>query len=167
MITPGIYDGTQYYKFGDNVTFVWNYTHVIVSPTAVNVLAVISDNSQDQTWTIRSNMSIATTSIVWDTRPDADSKQTPLVMGMYSLVIYDNAKAVTAAPSSGYLSPGNYPFGMYSPRAPTPLASYECAICDKTGSGGTNIDTKLIRMLFGTGAIFVASLFWFARSTLI
>jgi len=164
MITPGIRDVAQYYKFGDNVTFVWNYTSLVVSPTAVNIIAVCSNLAQEQTCTISKNVSMKTTSIVWDTKPDSTDKQTPLVMGTYTLIIYDDSTSPTDVAPAGYLAPGGTRFGMYSPRLATPLASYECAVCEN--SGVTNIDAKLMRMLVGTGALFLVSFFWFARGSL-
>ncbi|KAF3938372.1 hypothetical protein ABW19_dt0207033 [Dactylella cylindrospora] len=79
MQTPVTTSGSQYYKIGNPITFGWNYTSLIISPSAVNVEAFCSDNSQ--TYTIAQNLSIAKPSVVWDTgsyTPEND--QPPLAM---------------------------------------------------------------------------------------
>ncbi|KAJ6262804.1 hypothetical protein Dda_1361 [Drechslerella dactyloides] len=120
--TPITTSGSLYYKIGQTVTFGWNYTSLSISPSAVNVAAFCSDNSQ--TYTIAQNLSIAKPSILWDTGSYAPKNdQPPLAMGIYTLLIYDEASAVTAAPTAGRLAAFNgFKFGMYTPKPYTPLA---------------------------------------------
>src|SRR3954471_17214597 len=47
--TPITTSGSLYYKIGEPITFGWNYTSLSISPTAVNVEAFCSDNSQTYT----------------------------------------------------------------------------------------------------------------------
>lgn len=109
MISPGAASQT-YIKIGDVVTFVWNYTSVLVTPSRVDVVATNTDGA----WTITSNMTVKETgSVTWNTSDQA----TPLPMEKYTFVVYDSEEGATAAPKAGYLSPyQNYPFAMYSPR---------------------------------------------------
>lgn len=117
MITPAS-SSTSYYRIGQNVTFVWNYTSLSVTPSYVNVVASCSLNSE--TYTISSNMSVKPTgSVVWDT--DA-SMTVPLLTATYTLYVYDASKSLGDIPSAGYLSSLiGYDFGMYINQAYTPL----------------------------------------------
>lgn len=65
MVTPGVYDGYQIYKIGETITFAWNYTDVMVTPTAINVVAYCQDNQHD--FTITGNVSAGQTKVLWDT----------------------------------------------------------------------------------------------------
>ncbi|KAI7559822.1 hypothetical protein KC346_g22714, partial [Hortaea werneckii] len=83
MITPNALT-SHYYKIGTEagknfVTFAWNYTSLSVTPSAVDVLASCSLNSQ--TYTIATNLSITdpTQSVVWDTGKYQESATVPLL----------------------------------------------------------------------------------------
>lgn len=65
MRTPSVYDGYQLYKIGDPVTFVWNYTSLQVTPTALNIEAFCTLGARR--FEIASNVSADTTEVVWDT----------------------------------------------------------------------------------------------------
>ena len=66
MITPAVVSGSHYYRIGNNVTFVWNYTSLSVTPSAIDILASCSENNQY--YTIALNQSVnATGSATWDT----------------------------------------------------------------------------------------------------
>lgn len=65
MRTPSVYDGYQIYKIGDPVTFVWNYTSLQVTPTALNIQAFCTAGMQY--FPIAMNVSADTTQAVWDT----------------------------------------------------------------------------------------------------
>lgn len=65
MMTPSVMDGYQIYKIGDPVTFVWNFTSLQVTPTALNVQAYCTDGAQY--FPIAMNVSAGTTEVVWDT----------------------------------------------------------------------------------------------------
>jgi len=65
MVTPGVMDGYQIYKIGETLTFAWNYTDVVVTPTAINVVAFCQAVNQD--FTITGNVSAQETKVLWDT----------------------------------------------------------------------------------------------------
>lgn len=120
MITPAS-SSTTYYKIGQDVTFVWNYTSLSVTPSAVNVVASCSLNSQ--AYTLTSNMSVEQTgSVVWDTGKYQKTATIPLLTASYTLFIYDTSKELGDTASAGYLSSQiGYSFGMYSPQPYTSL----------------------------------------------
>lgn len=120
MITPDPFS-TSYYKIGEYVTFVWNYTSLSVTPSAVNVVASCSLN--DATYTISSNMSVEETgSVTWDTGKYQASATVPLLTATYTLIIYDADKPIDYIAKSGHLSSSSdFQFGMYIPQKYTPL----------------------------------------------
>jgi hypothetical protein len=120
MITPGS-ASTTYYKIGQDVTFVWNYTSLSVTPSAVNVVATCSLNSMK--YTLTSNMTVEQTgSVVWDTGKYKASATVPLLTASYTLFIYDADKEINDIASAGHLSSQNgYPFAMYIPQSYTPI----------------------------------------------
>ncbi|KAK6532190.1 hypothetical protein TWF281_006388 [Arthrobotrys megalospora] len=153
--TPVTTSGSQYYKIGQKVTFGWNYTSLIVSPSAINVEAFCSDNSQ--TYTIAQNLSIAKPSVIWDTGSyEPQNGQPPLAMGIYTLLIYDEKSAITAIPQAGNLAPFNgFKFGMYTPKPYTPLAEFDCPTCETSSAAA--LDTVAIRLLVLVSTLFSLS----------
>ena len=119
LLTPAALAQTTYYKIGDSVSFVWNYTSLSVTPSNVDILVTCTANSA--TYTLSSNASFASTgSVVWDTKPD-ETGTAPLLTDTYTLVIHDTSKDVTQVADAGHLGTYNqYHFGMYIPQAYTP-----------------------------------------------
>ena len=116
MMSPST-STTTYFKYGDNITFVWNYTSLAVTPTAVDVL--VSIQSLGATYTIASNMSVnATGSAVWNTGNEKTANPPPGT-DKYTLAIYDAGNAAGPTQTSG---PGilgvwdQFTFGMYTPQ---------------------------------------------------
>lgn len=108
MVTPA-QTAPTYAKIGFPITFVWNYTSLLATPSAVDIIA----SATDGVWTIGSNMSVHETSLVWNTSEVA----TPLPMESYTFMIYDAQAGVTAVPKPGHLSPYiGYQFAMYLPQ---------------------------------------------------
>ena len=120
MISPAITDPASYYKVGDQVTFAWNYTSLVVTPTAIDILVKCSANAA--TYTLARNTSVKETgAAVWDTAKDSNGKD-PLLTAKYTLVIHDADQEVTAVPSAGHLgSYSQFTFGMYLKQEYTPL----------------------------------------------
>lgn len=120
MITPAS-SSTTYFKIGQDATFVWNYTSLSVTPSAVNVVASCSLNSQ--VYTLTSNMSVEQTgSVVWDTGKYRKTATIPLLTASYTLFVYDSSKELGDTASAGYLSSQiGFSFGMYSPQPYTSL----------------------------------------------
>ncbi|KAL9121579.1 MAG: hypothetical protein Q9187_001868 [Circinaria calcarea] len=120
MLTPSALAAPSYYKIGDQITFGWNYTSLIVTPTAIDIIVSCTANSA--TYTISSNATVQPTGqAVWDTARDAQGDN-PLLTDTYTLVIHDAARDITAAPAAGYLgSYSQFRFGMYRRQEYTPL----------------------------------------------
>ncbi|CAG8143230.1 unnamed protein product [Penicillium nalgiovense] len=161
MITPASVS-TTYYKIGEDVTFVWNYTSLSVTPSAVNVVASCSLNAMK--YTLSSNMTVKETgSVVWDTGKYQKSATIPLLTASYTLIVYDVDKDIGDPASAGHLSSqnGGYVFGMYTPQPYTPLNEFKCATC----SGALSETSRLaIKFTVGMAVITFASFTWFAGS---
>jgi hypothetical protein len=160
MITPAVIAGPQYYKIGDYVTFVWNYTDVLATPTAVNIMATCTANQQLYTLAANQTVGNSTGAVTWDTGAyQATAVQDPLLTETYTLIIYDAASSISATAQPGYLAVFNqYTFGMYSPQPYTPLNEYVCATCSGALS---DMERRALGMVFGMGLITILSFTWF------
>lgn len=180
MITPATTAAVPtYYKIGDNVEFAWNYTSLIASPTAIDVLVACGANQA--TYTLQSNTTFEPTGrVVWNTSAD-ESGSAPLLTETYTLVIHDVDADVTENPKPGHLAVYNqYHFGMYLKQAYTPRngrfptfqivmtasaflmglsIEWVCATCS---SALSDMERQTLKFVFGMGAITVLSFTWFA-----
>lgn len=142
------------------MTFAWNYTSLEATPTAVNVMASCSANSE--LYTISMNMSVGDTTgaVTWDTGSYQSTAAVPLPVATYTLVIYDAASEVTAVAAAGYLGAyDSYSFGMYTPQPYTPLADgFQCATCSAALS---SMERQALGFMFTMGTITVLSFTWF------
>jgi len=104
MISPAIASGAQYYKIGDLVTFAWNYTSLLATPTAVNILATCTANNA--LYTLAANQTVtgnATGVVTWDTGAyQSTALSAPLLTETYTLIIYDAASSISATPKAGF-----------------------------------------------------------------
>jgi hypothetical protein len=181
MVVPDVFAGAQYYKVGDWVTFAWNYTSLVNTPSAVNVIATCSAASAE--WTIAGNMSFAPSQTVfWDTN-QYKTRQTPqLVLATYTLLI-ENAEeaAATGAARPGELSQVNsFRFGMYPPQEYVPIAGelgsqkplelmqetttnnipdFTCPMCNSALGGS---ERQALGFMFGMMSLTILSFTWFA-----
>lgn len=119
MITPSALAQSSYYKIGDYVTFAWNYTSLSIKPNKIDVVVTCADNSA--TYPLATNATFQPTdTVVWDTAPD-ETGTAPLLMGEYTLLVYDAGQGPTAAAQAGRLgTSNNMMFGMYIPQKYTP-----------------------------------------------
>jgi hypothetical protein len=157
MITPNALS-TQYYKIEDYVTFVWNYTSLSATPTAIDVLATCKANNQ--MYTISTNMTVEQTqSLIWDTGAFQSSATVPLLTETYTLIIHDAAKDISAAPQAGYLGVVNsFTFGMYTPKPYTALNEFKCVTCNGADSLA---ERQTLLALVGMASLFAISFGWF------
>ena len=164
MVTPAIIDGSQYFKIGDYVTLAWNYTDLLATPTAVNVVASCAANNQ--MFTIASNQTVAndTQTVVWDTAEYQDkNRENPLLTEKYTLIIYDAQSSISANAQPGYLAVYNqYSFGMYLPQEYTPLGEWMCATCSGALS---DMERRALGMVIGMSVLTVLSFTWFVGGT--
>jgi hypothetical protein len=159
MITPATTTGTALYRIGETITWVWNYTSIQGTPTAVDVL--VSCSAATETWTLTQNMSYeATGTYTWDTNAYAETAvQSPLLTEEYTLVIFDADSSVSATAEPGYLSVYNgFTFGMYTNRPYKDLGDWKCVTCSAANS---DLDRKALRFVVGMAVITVLSFTWF------
>ncbi|KAJ5734347.1 hypothetical protein N7493_003133 [Penicillium malachiteum] len=158
MLTPDS-TTTTYYKIGQKITFVWNYTSLSVSPTAVDVVASCSLDSM--TYTVTRNMSMEPTgTAVWDTSKYEGNATVPLLTASYTLYIYDADKSLSDTASAGYLgSSVGYAFGMYYTQSPTSLNGFFCVTCNGAMS---EIQRLGLKFVVGMAVITFLSFTWFA-----
>jgi hypothetical protein len=169
MLTPSAAAGSQYYKIGDWVTFVWDYTSLSGTPTAVNVMATCTQNSQLYTIAMKNavpTQANATQTVLWDTaayESGSEGAAAPLVVATYTLIIYDSDTSISATADPGYMAAysATY-FGMYSPQPYTPLSSYNCATCSAAFG---NIDLRAVGFMLAMVTITLTSFTWFIGGT--
>jgi len=164
MITPNIMSGAQYYKIGDFVTFAWNYTSLLATPTAINIMATCSENSQLYTLAMNQTVGNSTGAVTWDTGSyQATAASDPLLTETYTLIIYDAASSISATAQAGYLAVyDQYTFGMYTPQPYTPLSEYSCATCSAALS---DMERRAVGMVIGMSVLTVLSFTWFVGGT--
>ncbi|KAL2832472.1 hypothetical protein BDW59DRAFT_105437 [Aspergillus cavernicola] len=160
MITPGPY-ATTYYMIGETLTFVWNYTSLSITPSAVNVIASCSLNSA--TYTISSNMTISPTqTVIWDTKKYQANATVPLLTATYTLIVYDEDKGIDDVAGAGELSSQvrNY-FGMYISQSYEDLGNFVCATCSGAVS---STEAQGLKLAVGMAVVSIISFTWFASS---
>lgn len=151
-------DPSPLFKIRDTVTLSWNYTSVIRTPKAVDVIA--SCSAASDMWTLTQNMTFATAAkYVWDSKKQANRVEKPLPEELYTLIIKDSEAAITAPPEPGYL--GSYKaltFGLYSGKPYTPFADWKCTGC----SGATSlVDGQAVSLAITMSVITLLSFTWF------
>jgi len=114
------------------VTFAWNMTSVIVTPTHLTLSAFCADAGN--TYPIGPTDGIipgTQSSVVWDPFAyDQANPGTPLAVGTYTLSVWGDA-GPTALPAPGQFSPNNeLRFALYTTQPYTPLASWTCQGCN-------------------------------------
>ncbi|KAI1448324.1 hypothetical protein F5Y02DRAFT_304312 [Annulohypoxylon stygium] len=132
MITPATTAGTTLYRIGDStpITWVWNYTSLQASPTAIDVL--VSCSTASATWTLTQNMTFEpTATFKWDTKNYSESAvASPLLVAQYTLLIHDSDSSQDATAEAGYLAPyDGFTFGLYTARPYQDLGEWKCATC--------------------------------------
>ncbi|EFW98421.1 hypothetical protein CMQ_4273 [Grosmannia clavigera kw1407] len=161
LLTPTTVTGaTQLYKIGDYVTWVWNYTSLQVTPTALDVL--VSCSFATSTYTLTQNMTFETLgSYTWDTAAyETDHVNAQLLTQEYTLIIYDADSKMTAAAEAGYLDTyDSFTFGMYAAQSYTGLADgWTCATCSGAVS---DMEKRALGFALTMSMVTVLSFTWF------
>lgn len=158
LMTPEVTSST-YIKLGEQATFVWNFTSLSVTPTALNIEAYCSQNRHY--YTIAANQSAQETSVIWDTGKYSNNEtdDTPLINSNYQLYIYDADQDMNAVASAGYLASFNrYQFGIYSPQPYVPMDQFQCNGCQgKAKNSAPGADMLVTKMLMAFCLVIVAS----------
>jgi hypothetical protein len=159
MVTPApTAAGLNLYKIGTNITFGWNYTNVVVNPTAIDVLA--SCSAAARVWTLTANMTWETEgSYTWDTQEQATDVQSPLLTEQYTLIIHDADAEVTDAARPGYLGTSSgFTFKMYKPQDYVPRNEWKCPTCS---AAPPSLNSKGLPLVLAMSAATVMSFTWF------
>jgi hypothetical protein len=151
---------TTYFKIGDYVTFAWNYTSLLATPTAVNIMATCTANSVLYPIAMNQTVGNSTGAVTWDTGAyQSTAVGNPLLTQTYTLIIYDAASSISATSQPGYLAVyDTYSFGMYSPQPYTPLSDWTCPTCSGALS---DMERRALGMMFGMTIVTVMSFTWF------
>lgn len=159
MVTPAITDEFQLYPIGTQITWVYNYTGVLISPTAINIEAFCSRTQQ--LYTIAQNYSIKATTVVWDTEEYQRTGNPQIAAETYTLYMYDNAVQKTSIPQPGKLGIfRTFTFAMYTPRGNTPLSEYVCPTCSDASS---LLLSHSVKVLLGTSLLVTMGFAWFVH----
>lgn len=158
MQTPNVFAGSALYKIGDFVTWGWNYTNILGTPTAVDVL--ISCSTASETWTLTSNMTFKTSAeYVWDSSVQATDVAQPLPVAMYTLIIKDSDAAISTVPDAGYLGTfSSFTFGLYTPQPYVDFPQWHCDACNAALS---KFDHQVLGFAVTMGLVTVLSFTWF------
>ncbi|UKZ68913.1 uncharacterized protein TrAtP1_009931 [Trichoderma atroviride] len=157
--TPGVFAaGAALYRIGDYVTWGWNYTNLLGTPTAIDVL--ISCSAVSETWTLTANMTFKTSvAYTWNSSVQATDVSQPLSNNMYTLIIKDSDAAVTQIPDPGYLgSYSQYTFGLYTSQ---PYVDYDQWSCDACNAALAKFDHHALGFAITMGLVTVLSFTWF------
>jgi len=161
MLTPAAISGVQYYKIGEYITFGWNYTSLLATPSAIDIVASCSANKQVYTLAMNQTVGNGTQAVTWDTGAyETGNPTVPLLTETYTLIIYDAASSISAVAQAGYLASFNqFTFGMYSPQPYTPLADgFQCVTCSGALS---DMERKALGFMLTMCAITILSAAWF------
>ncbi|KAI1501269.1 hypothetical protein F5X99DRAFT_383345 [Biscogniauxia marginata] len=161
MITPATTDGTTLYRIDNTVpiTWVWNYTSLQASPSAIDVM--ISCSTVSATWTLTQNMTFEpTATFTWDSNKFQESNiASPLVVEQYTLLIIDADSSVSATAEPGYLAPfDGFQFGMYTSRPYEDLGEWKCATCNAAAG---DLDRTALKFAVTMSVITVLSFTWY------
>lgn len=135
-ITEPVTTTVSYYKIAPSqtMTFGWNMTDVLVTPSVLTFSAFCSSNKN--TYPVGTVTVPGTaTQILWEpwTYQTSQGLQTPLVQGTYTLLVADE-RGTSAVGAAGRFNYNNQlTFAFYTPQPYTPLAQWTCAAC-KSGA---------------------------------
>ncbi|KAH7037845.1 uncharacterized protein B0I36DRAFT_359485 [Microdochium trichocladiopsis] len=161
MVTPAASLGMPLIMIEETsaATWVWNYTSVQGTPTAVDVLVSCSNL---QTITLTRNMTYKSPqTFTWDHAEYAQTAvSNQLLTDKYTLVIYDSNSAPTDVAEAGYLAPFNqFVFGLYARKPYQDLADgWQCVTCN--GALGS-LERSAVGFAMSMSIITILSFTWF------
>ncbi|KAG6840285.1 hypothetical protein C0991_007711 [Blastosporella zonata] len=129
---------TSYYKIAPSnlVTFAWNFSYVLATPTHLTVSAVCDNGNTYPVGPTDGIIPGTATSVVWDLYSyQQNPTATPLAEATYTLNIWDD-RGPGSGRAPGYLQAySGLKFAMYSPEAYTSLADgWSCTTCSAAWS---------------------------------
>ncbi|KAK2740205.1 hypothetical protein FQN57_006216 [Myotisia sp. PD_48] len=156
MITPGPFDPTTYVKIGSYATFAWNYTNLIVTPTAIDIVAYCPLNSHY--YTLAANQTVQETgAVTWDTKLDKTG-DAPLLNDWYTLYVHDSSRGPTDPAPAGHLG-NSRPliFGVYSPKTTNKISKRD------NNAAVSDMERQTLFFMFGIVSVVFCSFTVFAR----
>lgn len=133
-ITQPPQTATSYFKIAPSqaITFGWNMTSVIATPTHLTVSAICDNGNTYAVGPTDGIIPGTATQVVWDIYSyQVNNPNKPLAQATYTLHIWDD-RGPGAARRPGYLAENNQlKFALYTPQAYTPIASGEFCFSNK------------------------------------
>ena len=127
-ITQPPQTATSFFKIAQNqlVTFGWNMTSVLVTPTHLTVSAVCDNGNTYPVGPTDGIIPGTATSVVWDVYSwQQNHPNTPLAQASYTLHIWDD-RGPNPPRAGGYMQPNSaLQFALYTPQPYTPISSGE------------------------------------------
>ncbi|KZT66567.1 hypothetical protein DAEQUDRAFT_796522 [Daedalea quercina L-15889] len=136
-ITKPPQTATSYYKIApsNNITFAWNFTSLLVTPTSLTVSAVCENGNTYPVGPTDGIIPGTATQVVWDLWSwNEANPATPLAVETYTLEIWGDLGRDAVATGGQLSSNMDLQFALYSPASYTPLSSWTCAGCNVNGA---------------------------------
>ncbi|TRM60377.1 hypothetical protein BD626DRAFT_505163 [Schizophyllum amplum] len=129
---------TSYYKIAENqmVTFGWNLTSVIATPTSITLSAICENGNTYPVGIVDGDA----TELVWDIYSyQQDNPNSPLVQASYTLSMWDD-RGPDATQRAGYMKSNNQlVFAMYTPQDYTSISDgWKCGSCNSALSNAVS-----------------------------
>ncbi|KAF5383197.1 hypothetical protein D9615_004933 [Tricholomella constricta] len=164
-ITQPPQTATSYYKIAPSnlVTFGWNFSYVLVTPSALTVSAVCDNGNTYPVGPTDGVIPGTATEVVWDLFSyQQHNPNTPLAQATYTLNIYDQ-RGPGAGRAPGHLQANTgLKFALYSPQAYTGLADgWTCTTCN--AAWATYAANPVLVSVFATFLIMLLSGFGLLR----
>ncbi|KAF9479885.1 hypothetical protein BDN70DRAFT_806244 [Pholiota conissans] len=141
-ITKPQQTATSFFKIasGQAITFGWNMTSVLATPTHLTVSAVCDNGNTYPVGPTDGIIPGTATEVVWDIYSyQIHNPNKPLAQATYTLNIWDD-RGPGAARKAGYLEQNSaLQFALYTPQAYTPISSgWTCSTCSGAMSYATH-----------------------------
>jgi len=137
-ITKPPQTATSFFKIAPSqpVTFGWNMTSVLATPTHLTVSAICENGNTYPVGPTDGIIPGTATQVVWDLYAYQQANPNkPLAQATYTLSIWDD-RGPGAAIRPGYLQQNSaLRFALYTPEAYTPITSgWSCSVCSSAGT---------------------------------
>ncbi|KAF8715304.1 hypothetical protein AX14_012630 [Amanita brunnescens Koide BX004] len=142
VITQPPQTATSYFKLAPSqtITFGWNFTDVLASPTSLTVSAACDNGNTYAVGPTNGIIPGSATTVLWDLYSYQQANPaTPLVQGTYTLMMWDD-RGPNVPREPGYMVPNNaLRFAIYTPQSYTGLGDgWQCTICSGSLSAYTS-----------------------------
>ena len=152
-ITQPPQTATSFYKIAANepVTFGWNLTSVLATPTHITVSAICDNGNTYPVGPTDGVIPGTATEVVWDVFDyQKQNPNKPLAEAGYSLTMWDD-RGPNSPPRAGYMQPySGLKFALYTPQTYTPLGAGQSLILSRCHN-------KILSCLQAGRALYVAA----------